>query len=89
MTFEAFRADRKTVDAVERCLERITEACIKIGTARMSRIAPDQPMSAIRSLGNMLRHEYDVIDLRTIYETAGSDLPALVAACLAELQRLP
>lgn len=88
MTFEAFITDRKTVDAVERCLERILEACVKIGTAPMGRIAPDQSMKVIRGLGNMLRHEYDVIDLRTIYDTAGSDLPALVDGCRAELRRL-
>ena len=31
MAIEAFIADRKTVDACERCLQRITEAVIKIG----------------------------------------------------------
>ena len=36
----AFSADTKTIDAVERCLQRITEAVIKIGSDRMAVIAP-------------------------------------------------
>lgn len=31
MSFAEFERDAKTVDAVERCLQRITEAVIKIG----------------------------------------------------------
>ena len=40
MTFETFLADRKTIDASERCLERIIEATVKIGEDRMQEIAP-------------------------------------------------
>lgn len=45
-----FGDDQKTVDAVERCLQRITEAVIKIGEDRMVAIAPSLPMHAVRGL---------------------------------------
>ena len=55
MDFAAFAADAKTVDAVERCLQRITEAVIKIGQERMAAISPALPVDAVRGLGNALR----------------------------------
>ena len=83
MNFAAFAADRKTVDATERCLQRITEAVIKIGPDRMRVIAPEIPAEAVRGLGNMLRHEYDAIDLRSLFNTVTDDLPRLRRACIA------
>ncbi len=86
MTFEAFAADRKTIDASERCLERIIEAIVKIGESRMHEIAPDLPLHAARNLGNMLRHAYDDIDLAYIFTTIMRDLPLLREACAAALR---
>lgn len=86
MDFSAFSKDRKTVDATERCLQRITEAVVRIGEARMAVIAPDIDAKVIRGMGNMLRHEYHRIDLFTIYETALHDLPGLRIACAEALQ---
>ena len=43
----SFGADRKTMDATERCLERIAEAVVKIGAERMSSIAPDVPVEQV------------------------------------------
>ena len=80
MTLEMFGADRKTVDATERCLQRITEAVIRIGAERMAVIAPQVPAAAVRGFGNMLRHEYDTIDLRSVFNTVYEDLPILYAA---------
>lgn len=81
MDFAAFAADGKTVDAVERCLQRITEAVIHIGADTMRTIAPDLPVEGVRGLGNILRHEYDRIDLPTIYATVTDRLPGLREAC--------
>lgn len=74
------------VDACERCLQRITEAAIKIGEDRMGEIAPQIPFHVLRGLGNVLRHEYDLIDDAIVYETVKQDLPPLKAACEAALQ---
>lgn len=55
-----FREDQKTYDAVERCLERISEAAAKLGD-QAPVLVPGQPWQEIRALGNRLRHEYDAI----------------------------
>jgi len=81
MDAETFAADRKTVDAVVRCLQRISEAVIRLGEPRMKEIAPDLPFHAVRGLGNMLRHEYDRIDFQLLYVTVKDRLPDLRAAC--------
>jgi uncharacterized protein with HEPN domain len=85
MDLAAFVADQRTVDAVERCLQRLTEAVIKIGAERMAAISPTLPVDAVRGLGNMLRHDYDNVDLGTIYRTIRESLPALRADCAKAL----
>lgn len=83
---EDFGDDPKTVDAVERCLHRITEAVIKIGEDRMAIIAPSLPVHAVRGLGNILRHEYDLIDYEIVWNTVSDRLPKLRRDCLLALQ---
>lgn len=87
MTVESFCADKKTVDATERCLQRITEATIKIGHDRMEEIAPTLPIQAIRGFGNILRHEYDDIDLNLLFATIKKRLPELRAVCQQALDQ--
>jgi uncharacterized protein with HEPN domain len=81
MDFETFSGHRMTIDAVERCLSRITEASVRVGEAALNQIAPGVPMHVLRGFGNALRHDYDLIDLPTIWKTIQNDLPALRAAC--------
>lgn len=81
MDFAAFTADFKTIDAVERCLQRITEAVIKIGPDRMAEISPATSADAVRGMGNALRHDYDTIDLRIIWITVKQSLPVLREDC--------
>ncbi len=81
MSFADFTRNRFVVDAVERCLQRITEAVIKIGHDRMAIIAPEVPFDALRGLGNRLRHDYDVVDHEIIYATVKHDLPLLATRC--------
>ena len=57
-----FSKDRKTCDAVERCLERISEAAKKLGPAAET-LCPAIPWPSVRGLGNLMRHEYDRIDV--------------------------
>lgn len=85
MDLAGFMRDRKTADATERCLARITEAVIQIGADRMADIAPDLPVFAVRGLGNELRHAYHRIDPETIYNTVRQQLPELKRVCLAAL----
>jgi uncharacterized protein with HEPN domain len=73
-----FAEDGRTQDAVERCLERICEAVSRLGN-RTEALLPRHPSSAIRGMGNRLRHAYDRIDLGLIWDTIETDLPALKA----------
>ena len=87
MDLAAFEADRRTYDAVERCLERISEGAAKLGETA-SVLVPGQPWQKIRALGNRLRHEYDAIREDRLWDIVQNDLPALCAACEEALRRL-
>lgn len=87
MDFAAFQRDTKTVDAVERCLQRITEAVIKIGPERMSAISPITSADAVRGMGNALRHDYDSIDLAIIWKTVEDSLPILRQDCQRAIEK--
>ena len=88
LTESQFLADRRTQDAVMYCLLRISEAASKLrGLAQ--KLMPDQPWDQVRSLGNLLRHGYDEIDLHIIWRVARDDLRSLREACEDALMRLP
>ena len=82
-----FVADRKTQDAVERCLLRISEAARKLEGA-VDVMIPDQPWSAIRAIGNVLRHDYDRIDPEIIWRIISTELSSLKSAVEAALNKL-
>ena len=72
-SFRSFAQDRRTHDAVERYLLRIAEAARKLEGV-VDEIASDQPWSDIRALGNVIRHEYDVVDSAIIWKIIEDDL---------------
>lgn len=84
---DRFRSDRKTSDAVERCLERIAEAIVQLGASDAESAGIILPWNDVRSLGNRLRHEYSRISRQIIYDTARDDIPALRDAAFKALQR--
>ena len=77
MSLEAFLADSKTSDATLRNLEIIGEA---------ARLVPEQiasrhqqvPWAEMRAMRNIVAHEYDRVNLQTIWDTIQNDLPPLV-----------
>lgn len=87
MSFDTYVADEKTVDAVERCLQRISEAAQKLGSY-LDDLYPDAPWKATRGIGNILRHKYDELTDDLIWSAIGTHLPALRRACLQEIERL-
>ena len=87
MELTEFGRDQKTYDAVERCLERISEAAAKLGDLAAS-LVPGQPWQEIKALGNRLRHEYDAIREDRLWDIVQIDLPPLCAACEEALRRL-
>lgn len=88
MDAAGFKADDKTVAAVERCLSRLAEAALRLGTIAET-LAPGIPWKQIRDLGNILRHNYDTVRLDTIWQTVTDDLDQLEPACQQALAALP
>lgn len=87
LDMRGFAADAKTRDAVERCLERISEAAAKLGETA-PQLAPDQPWQQITALGNRIRHEYDRLRIERLWQIVRNDLPSLHKACEGAIARL-
>jgi uncharacterized protein with HEPN domain len=81
--------DALTADAIERCLERISEAVARRHRAEidLNALEPSIDWRSIRSFGNRLRHEYDTLDADVIASTI-SHLPELRLAALRLAQAL-
>jgi uncharacterized protein with HEPN domain len=86
-SFEAFAADRILQDAVMYRLLRVSEAATKLGE-RIEDLVPGQPWRQIRAMGNVLRHEYDVVALDQIWLVVTRDLEPLVTACRSAIASL-
>lgn len=87
MEFEGFRTNPMVVAAVERKIQIISEAAIRLGD-EAERRCPDQPWRDIRGIGNQLRHAYERIDLNTIWNALTDDLPPLKGSILRALAQL-
>jgi uncharacterized protein with HEPN domain len=88
MDLEAFREDPKTVAAVERKLLLVSEAAVRLGEDA-ERLCPGLPWHNIRGIGNWLRHQYDRVDVDTVWNTVVDDLPPLRAGVLRALTPPP
>jgi uncharacterized protein with HEPN domain len=88
MDFEAFRSNPMAVAAVERKLQVISEAAIRLGI-EAERRCPEMPWRDIRGIGNQLRHAYERIDLDTIWKAVTDDVPPLKAAVQRALKQPP
>lgn len=85
---QAFEQNEWARDAVERCIERVCEAAIRLGE-RAEELMPDQPWGDIRGMGNRLRHAYDRVDVDIVWKTAQVRVPDLAVdarRALAHLQ---
>jgi uncharacterized protein with HEPN domain len=87
MSRDAFEQDRRTRDAVERCLERICEAAFRLGDTAVA-LMPGQPWNDIRGMGNRLRHGYDRINVDIVWDTIRNRLPGLKADAQLAFDRL-
>ena len=73
MDFEGFRSNPMAVAAVERKIQIVSEAAIRLGEEADKR-CPDQPWRDIRGIGNQLRHAYERVDLNTIWNAVTEDV---------------
>lgn len=88
MDFTIYSKNRLTKDASERCLARLSEAAVKLGTLA-EELFPQHDWRGIRNLGNILRHDYpDVLDA-VIWAAITHRLPPLLADLEAFLARYP
>jgi uncharacterized protein with HEPN domain len=82
----SFKQDVKTVYAVTRCLEIISEASRRLPDdvkARHPAIGCEQ----IAGAGNVYRHDYDDVAAEFVWETVERALPPLRAVIEVELKR--
>ncbi|WP_374295077.1 DUF86 domain-containing protein [Sphingomonas sp.] len=72
--------------AVERLLQRITEAAIQIPSDEAVCLGPDVPVAKMRALGNRLRHEYRGVARNVIFDLARIEVPLVRAAAERALE---
>ena len=65
--------------AVERCLERLSEAS-RHAPPYLLATHPEVPWRAVADIGNVLRHAYDQVIHTRIWAVVTEDLPPLKAA---------
>ncbi|MGH9660131.1 MAG: HepT-like ribonuclease domain-containing protein [Bryobacteraceae bacterium] len=87
MAHDDFAADRKTIYAVTRALEIISEASRRLpDDLKLRHPAIDWP--AMAAAGNIYRHEYEVVDEALVWHTVQNSLTGLRDLSIAELRRL-
>ena len=87
MDLEAYSRDEKIRDAVERCLQRSSEAAYKLGNY-LDGLYSGARWKATRGVGNPLRHQYDKISDAEIWDGVLQTLPAIRQSAIAEIHRL-
>ncbi|WP_441244219.1 HepT-like ribonuclease domain-containing protein [Tardiphaga sp. 768_D3_N2_1] len=84
--FNQFRHDLRTVYAVIRCLEIISEASRRLPDDLKARHT-DIPWKQIAGAGNVYRHDYEDVAAQIIWDTVTVALPPLEAAIAVEVAR--
>ena len=85
--YEAFVSDPRTVYAVTRCLEIISEASRRLPDDLKTR-HPSIAWNDMAAAGNIYRHDYEDVASEHVWDTAQIDLPPLRAAIAQELAGL-
>jgi uncharacterized protein with HEPN domain len=87
MTLQMFADDRRTLYAVTRCLEIISEASRRLPDSVKQR-HPEIPWRAIAGAGNIYRHDYEDVAAGRIWQTVKSSPAPLRVAMVRELEAL-
>jgi uncharacterized protein with HEPN domain len=82
-----FTGDRKTVYAVTRALEMISEASRRRPKEMRDR-HPSIDWAAVAAAGDVYRHEYEAVDEAQLWHTVQTGLSPLREMASAELDRL-
>lgn len=84
LTAETFAADQRTIYAVTRCLEIISEASRRVDPETRER-HPHIPWREMAAAGNVYRHRYDILSPVLLWQTVQGRLPEIEIVCRAEL----
>lgn len=85
LEFPAFRADRKTVYAVVRAFEIISEASRRLPEDLLRR-HPEIDWAAVAAAGNVYRHEYEAVDEALLWHTVRHGLATLRSLAEEEMR---
>jgi len=83
-TLETFIADERTMYAVTRCLEIISEASRRLPADLKAR-HPSIDWKGMAGAGNVYRHNYEDVAARLVWKTTHADLKGLPHAVEAEI----
>jgi uncharacterized protein with HEPN domain len=86
--YQAFHDDRRTLYAVIRCLEIVSEASRRLPDELKAR-HPEIPWRDIAAAGNIYRHQYEDVLEQRVWQTLQHHLAPLLHAVEDELSRLP
>ncbi|MGA9068947.1 MAG: HepT-like ribonuclease domain-containing protein [Terracidiphilus sp.] len=85
--YEGFLDDTRTVLAVTRCLEVISEASRRLPDELKARY-PSIPWKEIAGAGNVYRHDYEDVAAKMVWDTVQLALTPLMAVVAQEIDRL-
>jgi uncharacterized protein with HEPN domain len=85
--FETFRDDARTLYAVTRCLEIISEASRRI-PAEIKARNPSIAWKDMAAAGNIYRHDYEDVSAKLVWDTVQLALPPLQDVLDRELAAL-
>ncbi|NVO13048.1 MAG: DUF86 domain-containing protein [Rhodoplanes sp.] len=85
-TAATFKQDLRTIYAVTRCLEIISEASRRLPDALKAR-HPDIAWKQMAGAGNVYRHDYEDVAAQFVWDTVLRALPPLEAALEGEIDR--
>ncbi len=86
--FETFQSVYHMPRTVERCIEIVSEATRHI-PQDMKDPYPDIPWQQIAGIGNVLRHDYDLVDDHITWDVAKTHFPRLRTVITEILAKLP
>jgi uncharacterized protein with HEPN domain len=87
LDYEAFRNDIRTVFAVTRCLEIISEASRRLPDEMKTRY-PAIAWKNMAGAGNVYRHDYEDVAAKLVWDTVQLALPPLRDVVAAEIAAL-
>jgi uncharacterized protein with HEPN domain len=85
-TIEDFSQDTRTLYAIIRCLEILSEASRRLPDDLKAR-HPSIPWKDIAGAGNIYRHDYEDVEATIVWNTVQLALPPLLAVVTGEIER--